>query len=382
MVTNRDDFSHKTRNALAMRAGYRCSMTGCGALTIGPSSEGDDKVIGVGVAAHIHAASPGGRRYVADMTPEQRKSIRNGIWLCSTHSVEIDRDDVTYTPDVLRRMKDAHEKTCAEQLNARAGAFNGQDFIAIGPDVVGVGELIGANGQEWTIRISHFVEGDLRSLIAFGERFDSIDRNDRYVLVNALGDGRRLSRGPTWRKDGTSVMLSCQVDQSFPRTDAPRLGRTLATNDANDWFVVNGDLATVSGLDALPQRIKEGLSMMRGESPFHPKAGSRIKEYYDAFAGTPWLQRWVKMEVIRLASIPYQDNVLHSEYTLLQSVLHVDDVCQIGDERTGDWVPFHFSLTVAGVGRWERDISICVPQGDVQLRPLGWGELGPDLTRV
>jgi hypothetical protein len=139
-------------------------------------------------------------------------------------------------------------------------------------------------------------------------------------------------------------------------------------------------LAVVSGLDALPQRIKEGLSMMRGESPFHPKAGSRIKEYYDAFEGTPWLQRWVKMEVIRLACVPYQDDVLHTEYTPLQSVLHVDDVRQVGGERTGDWIPFHFSLTVSGVGRWERDISICVPQGDVQLRPQGWGQLGPDPT--
>ena len=119
--------------------------------------------------------------------------------------------------------------------------------------------------------------------------------------------------------------------------------------------------------------------MMRGESPLHPKAGSRIKEYYDAFEGSPWLQRWVKMEVIRLACIPYQDDVLRSEYTPLQSVLHVDDVRQVDGERTGDWVPFHFSLTVFGVGQWEQDISICVPREDVQLRPQGWEQLGPDL---
>lgn len=214
------------------------------------------------------------------------------------------------------------------------------------------------------------------------EGFALADRDDRYVLVNSLGDGRRLSRGPAWRKDGTSVVLVCEVEQSFPRTDATHLGGTLATNDANDLFVVDGDLATVSGLDTLPQRIKEGLSMMRGESPFHPKAGSRIKEYYDAFANTPWLQRWVKMEVIRLACIPYQDYVLRTEYTPLQSVLHVDDVHQVGSERTGNWITFRFSLTVSGVGRWEREIRICVPQGQVQLRPQGWEHLGPDLTKV
>ncbi len=363
-----------------MRAGCRCSMTGCGALTTGPSAEGDDKVINVGVAAHIHAAAPGGRRYDANMTSEQRTSIKNGIWLCSTHSVEIDRDEATYTSDLLLRMKIEHERSCAEQLNAISGAFYRQDFVAIGPYVVGIGELTAVEENQWTIRINQFVEGNLRSLITYGESFSSLHRDDRYVLVNSLGDGRRLSRGPTWRKDVTSVVLICEVEPSFPRTDATRLGTTLATNDANDIFVFDGDLAMVSGLDALPQRIKEGLSMMRGESPFHPRAGSRIKEYYDAFVDTPWFQRCVKMEVIRLASIPYQDDALRTEYTPLQSVLHVDDVRQVGTERAGNWITFRFLLTVSGIGQWEREIPICIPQGKVQLQPEAWSHLGSDLT--
>ncbi len=121
--------------------------------------------------------------------------------------------------------------------------------------------------------------------------------------------------------------------------------------------------------------------MMRGESPFHPTAGSRIKEYYDVFADTQWLQRWVKMEVIRLACIPYQDKILREEYTPLRSVLHVDGVQQVGSERAGDWITFRFLLTVSGIGRWEREIPICVPQGQVQLRPKPWDHLVSDLTK-
>jgi hypothetical protein len=49
-----------------------------------------------GKAAHIHAAAPGGRRYLASMTPYERRDISNGIWLCSHHADLIDDDAATY----------------------------------------------------------------------------------------------------------------------------------------------------------------------------------------------------------------------------------------------------------------------------------------------
>ena len=374
--TNRDNFSKKTKNRLAARAGYRCSMTGCGVTTVGPSDESPEAVVNVGVAAHICAAAQNGRRYDPNMTAAERSDIHNGIWLCSTHSVEIDRNESRYKPDVLRNMKAEREHHAASELNAGKGAFHGADLIAIGPDVVGVGELLGTSGSKWSIRIDHFVEGDLRTLIRFSEKFDSLEAYDRYLLVSAIGDGRRLGLGPTWRKAGASVELVCAVEESFPRVDANRLGSTLGTNGANDLHVVNGSLAMVSGSDSLPQRIKESLSMLQGESPLHPRAGSRLKEYFDAFEDSPWLQRWVKLEVIRLACIPYRDIILNKEYTSLQSVLHVNDVKQVDATRTGDWLKFRFSLDVQGVGLWEREIEIFVPQGEIQPRPAGWVQMG------
>lgn len=58
MGSNRDDFSQKTKNALALRANYKCSFTGCGLPTSGPNDASDDAVTKIGVAAHIHAAAP------------------------------------------------------------------------------------------------------------------------------------------------------------------------------------------------------------------------------------------------------------------------------------------------------------------------------------
>ncbi len=62
-MSNRDEFSEKTKKALAARAGWCCSLTGCGKLTVGPSEEAPEAVTLIGKAAHICGAAGGpGRR--------------------------------------------------------------------------------------------------------------------------------------------------------------------------------------------------------------------------------------------------------------------------------------------------------------------------------
>lgn len=70
----RDDFSVETKDVLARRAGMRCSWPTCDQLTAGPR-EDPTKALNVGVAAHICAAAPGGPRYAAEMTVEERDLI-------------------------------------------------------------------------------------------------------------------------------------------------------------------------------------------------------------------------------------------------------------------------------------------------------------------
>jgi hypothetical protein len=108
-MSNRDDFRKRTKTAVAARAGWRCSFTGCGKSTAGPSEESSEAVTIIGKAAHISGASSetGSRRYVPSMTPRERMSIDNAIWLCSDHADLIDRDEVTYTIEVLQAMKRA-----------------------------------------------------------------------------------------------------------------------------------------------------------------------------------------------------------------------------------------------------------------------------------
>ncbi len=66
-MSHRDEFSPKTKLAVALRASHHCSFTGCPQPTAGPSDESPEAVTMIGKAAHIHAAALGGRRYLPSM---------------------------------------------------------------------------------------------------------------------------------------------------------------------------------------------------------------------------------------------------------------------------------------------------------------------------
>ena len=96
------------------------------------------------------------------MSREERSHITNAIWLCATHADLIDRDEVTYTADVLRAMKSEHEANCAErQRSAILAGESIPDLIAIGPDIVFVGEFLGIDNDEWRFHLRSFVDGDV-----------------------------------------------------------------------------------------------------------------------------------------------------------------------------------------------------------------------------
>ncbi len=267
-MTNRDEFSAAVKRAVALRAGYHCSFSGCHRLTVGPSDESPGATASIGVAAHIHAAAPGegARRYLASMTPAQRAHIDNAVWMCATHATLIDRDEVTYTADALRKMKADHERSVAAQLAVTVqGETRSLSLVALGTEIIATGEVIGTAGVAWTIRLDHFVSGDVDELIRMGEGFHAMPRDERFVLVNALGDGRVLDCAPVWRKEGGAIVVTATVQARFPRSSAKGLGTDLKLVNG-DLAFVDGDLATVSGVDALPQKIQLCLWHQKGDT--------------------------------------------------------------------------------------------------------------------
>ena len=130
---NRDEFPDGVKKAVAARAGWHCSFRGCPKATVGASEESPNAVMMVGKAAHISgaAAGKGSRRYDPSMSPEERKSIANAIWLCSHHADVIDRDEVTYSIDELRAMKREHEARWAERVRSGQGHDLGAGLLAV-----------------------------------------------------------------------------------------------------------------------------------------------------------------------------------------------------------------------------------------------------------
>lgn len=111
----RDDFTKETRERIAKLAGWRCSFPGCLAETVGANSNGTS-VIDIGTAAHICAASQNGPRYDDTMTQEERRSARNGIWMCRDHGKAIDTPDPQFSVKLLHDWKRAAEQASRRRV--------------------------------------------------------------------------------------------------------------------------------------------------------------------------------------------------------------------------------------------------------------------------
>jgi hypothetical protein len=290
------------------------------------------------------------------MSREQRSHIDNAIWLCSTHAEMIDHDDVTFTADDLRAMKREHEANCAEQLELQNASMSGDstpDLIAIGPDIVFRGEVLGFENAELSLRLRNFVDGDDHTLVAFIDRYEQTAAIDGYVLVNALGNGWALRAAPSMNKE--KYIIRCPVLPSANRIQAADLPKTWALSDNHDLTTQGGNWASVSGFDALPQQVKTCLSHQKGESPLYRDFGTRFADYYRLFSGSPWFERLLKLEVIRQAAIPHVDTINKRLHTPLKCVERVFSIEVLANAPTKNWLPIRVDLDIKGVGRWKHE---------------------------
>lgn len=92
----------------------------CRALTSGPQIDAA-KSLNLGVAAHITAASPDGPRYNPSLSPEERRSIQNAIWLCQNCAKLVDNDVDRYPEAVLRGWKSEAERAAFSAVGKPIG---------------------------------------------------------------------------------------------------------------------------------------------------------------------------------------------------------------------------------------------------------------------
>ena len=115
----RDDFPEKTKRIIAGRVNYMCSNPTCYKFTQKPDSTNTNKVLNLGVAAHIAAASPNGPRYDPKMNREERISADNGIWLCLHCATVIDRETEAFNIEILSIWKRIAEMKAARACSLK-----------------------------------------------------------------------------------------------------------------------------------------------------------------------------------------------------------------------------------------------------------------------
>lgn len=192
----RDEFTATVRRTSAERVGLRCSNPKCMAPTSGPQLDPQSSV-NVGVAAHITAAAPGGPRYDATLTPEQRAAIDNAIWLCQTCSRLVDIDPGRFGVGVLGEWKRLAESHAAAMLGIPLGSGRSDPLAA---EAIEILREAAEEGDIW--RIKHSAGEWIR---AGGKDFDE-PTNPGYgaAYVEALEElvARELARSEneTWHR--------------------------------------------------------------------------------------------------------------------------------------------------------------------------------------
>lgn len=350
MTSSRDDFSRRTKSDLALRASYQCSL--CKASTVGPSDEASNAVTMIGVAAHIAAAAsgPGARRYDHSMTPEQRGSIDNGIWLCASCSVLIDRDEVRYSTQNLHELKLSHEASRRLQGQGEVGR---DDIIAIGPSLIALGAVLRFGPDGCRFRISHFLEGNIRELWALSVDFSKWPDEDRYVLSNELGYGGLLSQPPAIERTESGHEVTVQIQVATDRRNA------LATKT-----MCRETGRMLGGMEAMESLFGNVLGMAHGTWFADLQSGSFISDYHERYAGSDWLSRLIMMDIIRLSFVPRNSRAANKKVVPLDWINRVNSVSTPTFELTEQYLSIHVDAELEGVGNWSGvlPVFICTPE--------------------
>jgi hypothetical protein len=100
--------TRETLIALFAKSGNVCAFPGCTHELV------TSRNIFVGQICHIEAANPGGQRFNAHSTDEQRRSFENLLLLCYRHHKETD-DIAAFDASALRAIKQQHESQHGEK---------------------------------------------------------------------------------------------------------------------------------------------------------------------------------------------------------------------------------------------------------------------------
>ncbi len=110
-VSKARQYKDNTVKRLFALSGNECAFPNCTQKIVNDNREDFTTQI-----CHIEAAEPGGQRYNAGQTDDDRRSFENLLLLCPNHHVETNDTNV-YTVDILRGMKKEHEAKMLQKVS-------------------------------------------------------------------------------------------------------------------------------------------------------------------------------------------------------------------------------------------------------------------------
>lgn len=184
-------------------------------------------------------------------------------------------------------------------------------LIALGPNIIGIGEVIGTHGRNWSIRLKdRFILGSINELARFGAEFEKFDESERYLLLEDHGEGYLLSTAPKWQKSNSEVLIDIIAEPRMERCNVHRIGRDMPLVRTDDGkYDIDFNRDWIEGLEIVPQVMMMGLSAVKGGWRADAEHGSRVTEFQKKFGHEPILSKLIKLEIIRLAFIPRLDSI-------------------------------------------------------------------------
>ncbi len=361
----RDEFPDPVKRALYERVNGLCSKPDCRVITKGAKSD-TDQAFTIGQASHIHAASKGGPRFLSTQTPAQRKAFANGIWLCSNHGTEVDADEITFPADMLRTWKSKTEGYVRSMVGKMPSYVpppprSEEGLIALGPNVLVFGRIVGHSAKSWKLSLGEFLLGDVHDLYQFVDTFESATPDDRYVSFERTGAGGMLAQPPSIVDEG-ELVVSLELESTLSPAnalatfDVTKYGKTLAIDMALDEPHVVWD-RSVSGADTVPQRLFVILTGVKGGWRGGDDPGSRVAELNLKLSGDH-IENIIAIEIARLASVPYHDRLLKTSEPALGFVRRVRGVRMMA-QRSPLYLMARLSLDIWGLAETqEYDIPI------------------------
>jgi len=278
----------------------------------------------------------------------------------------IDADYTNFSASTLRQWKEIAEKKTYQTLKelSKTEISTPLTLISLGKSIVFEGVWKSVKNNLWSFEIGEFIVGSAELLKEYSVEQNAQSGNN-YLVVESQGDGRLLTDDFTWQFLEDKYEVSVSVADKQPRTDPHQIGGDIRLTEDGDLEIKDGSFYVVKGLECGIQQIARTLSIGFGELFYAPGFGSYFSNYFHRFRGNRrLLNRLLKIEIIRLISIPYFGDDKEKPRAPLDFVNRVVNVEIQNMEFVKSRIPVALKLEWGNGEIWEGIIKVFVHQAN------------------